>query len=138
MRLLTTLKDAVAWTLVGGRARRAFDAATADLAAMPLPDAVRKRTTAPSARARPTRALGMFRRALGRIAEREAPGHVCLPRSLALYGEARRVGLEAKLVVGVRANGRDLVSHAWLTLDGRPLFEPDETPSRFRPIAELP
>jgi hypothetical protein len=40
--------------------------------------------------------------------------------------------------VGVRTDGDDLASHAWLTLDGAPFLEVPETPGRFRTIAELP
>lgn len=133
-----SLKDALAKLLAGRRSRRAFEAAVRDLATMPLPDAVARRTRPPREGAAPSRALRVFHRALVSVADAAFPGHACLPRSLALYEEARRRGLAVKLVVGVQIDGADVASHAWLTLGGVPFLEVPATPSRFRTIAELP
>lgn len=133
-----SLKDTLASIWAGRRSRRAFDAAERDLATMALPDAVARRTKPPRPGAAPSRGLRVFRRALAAVAEARHPGHACLPRSLAMYEEARRRGLAVRLVVGVRTDGDDLASHAWLTLDGVPFLEVPETPDRFRTIAELP
>jgi hypothetical protein len=51
----------------------------------------------------------------------------CLPRSLALYRLARRRGVPARLHCGVRRNGRGLIGHAWLTVDGVSLFSYEQT-----------
>ena len=133
-----SLKDTLARLFFGRRSRRAFEAAVRDLASMPLPDAVARRTKPPRAGAAPSLALRAFHRALVSVADAALPGHACLPRSLALYEEARRRGLAVKLVVGVRMDGADVASHAWLTLDGTPFLEVPETPNRYQPIAELP
>lgn len=133
-----SLKGTLAKLLVGRRSRRAFEAAVRDLATMPLPDAVARRTKSPREGATPSLALRVFHRALVSVADAALPGHACLPRSLALYEEARRRGLAVRLVVGVRKDGDDIASHAWLTLGGVPFLEVPQTPSRFRTIAELP
>ena len=132
------MKGVLAGLLAGRGPRRAFDAAVRDLAAMPLPDAVARRTRLPRAGATPGLGIRMFHRALVGVAEADRPGHACLPRSLALYEEARRRGLAVRLLVGVWIDGGDLASHAWLTLDGAPFLEVPETPERFRTIADLP
>jgi hypothetical protein len=132
------LKTSLSLLVAGRRARRAFDAAVRDLDAGPLPDAVAARTRAPRADARPTLALRVFHRALVAVADERAPANPCLPRSLALYDEARRRGLGVRLVVGVRLDGGEVASHAWLTLHGAPFLEVPETGARFRVIADLP
>ncbi len=132
------LKGVLAELLAGRGPRRGFEAAVRDLASMSLPDAVARRTRAPRAGATPGIGIRVFHRALVRVADAAEPDHACLPRSLALYEEARRRGLEVNLVVGVRIDGGDLASHAWLTLDGAPFLEVPETPDRFRTITQLP
>ena len=133
-----SVKGVIAGIWAGRGPRRAFEAAVRDLAAMPLKDAVAKRTRVPRAGAVAGLGLRVFHRALVGVADAAEPGHACLPRSLALYGEARRRGLAVKLVVGVRIDGGDVASHAWVTLDGAPFLEAPESPARFRTIAELP
>jgi hypothetical protein len=105
---------------------------------MPLPNAVARRATPARPGARPGLGLRVFHRALVACGEATAPDHACLPRSLALFAEARRRGLDVRLVVGVRADGGDVTSHAWVTLDGAPFLEVPETAVRWRTIATLP
>lgn len=105
---------------------------------MPLPDAVACRAVPPRLGAKPGLGLRLFHRALVACAEAAAPGHACLPRSLALFGEARARGLDVRLVVGVRADGGDVASHAWVLLDGEPFLEVPETATRWRPLVTLP
>ena len=133
-----SLKTVLARLMAGRRAARAFDAAVRDLGADPLPDAVASRTQAPRAGVRPTLGLRVFHRALVAVAGERAPANPCLPRSLALYEEARRRGLAVRLVVGVRLDAGEVASHAWLTLDGAPFLEVPETGARYRVIADLP
>lgn len=125
---------------MGGRARRAFDSAVIDLERVALPEAVASRTRVPRAGARASLALRMFQRALVGVGDAREPARSCLPRALALYGEARRAGLDVRLVVGVRreGDGGGVASHAWVELDGRPFLEPMETSSRFSTITRLP
>ena len=132
------LKNALARLVAGRRAARAFDAAVRDLDAGPLPAAVASRTRVPRADAKPTLWMRVYHRALVAVAAKRAPENPCLPRSLALYAEARRRGLAVRLVVGVRLDAGEVASHAWLTLDGAPFLEVPETGVRYRVIADLP
>lgn len=47
----------------------------------------------------------------------------CLPRSLAIAAALRRQGLPAVFCTGVRRDGSRLRSHAWVELDGEPMFD---------------
>lgn len=55
----------------------------------------------------------------------------CFPRSLALYGFARRLGHPVLFHCGVRKEGGLLDGHAWLTLNGHAFYEPGQHWQRF-------
>ncbi|MGD9851229.1 MAG: lasso peptide biosynthesis B2 protein [Nitrospirales bacterium] len=48
----------------------------------------------------------------------------CLPRSLILYVLAPRYGYRVKFHCGVRKTETGLDGHAWLTVKGKPFWEP--------------
>lgn len=52
-------------------------------------------------------------------------GRSCLYRALGRYAALRAAGLDVELLVGVRS-GADLIGHAWVELDGVPLWEREE------------
>ena len=49
---------------------------------------------------------------------------ICLERSLVTYRFLSRAGADPRLVVGIRGSGDSLIGHAWVVVDGEPLFEP--------------
>ena len=49
----------------------------------------------------------------------------CLHKSIALCGLLRRLGLPARLRIGVLPRSRPLQAHAWVELDNNPLGTPD-------------
>ncbi len=55
-------------------------------------------------------------------------GH-CLPRSLAIAAALRRRGLDAVFRSGVRRDGDRILSHAWVELNGVPMFDAQEEQS---------
>ena len=131
------MKSLVARLLFGRRARRALAAARADLGAIGAEATVARRAAGVPGRRRP-RTLRGVARAVDALLAAEGTTHPCLPRAVALYGEARALGFEPRLVLGVRkADGR-VESHAWLELEGAPLLEDPETPARYEVVARLP
>jgi hypothetical protein len=59
----------------------------------------------------------------------------CLERSLLAYRFLSAAGAAPQLVLGVgRADDR-VVGHAWVTVDGHPIFEAAEQLNEFAPIA---
>ena len=60
----------------------------------------------------------------------------CLRRSLILYRHCCRLGICAKLIVGVKKENGELKSHAWLEIDGAPFREPSHNLANFTPILE--
>lgn len=62
----------------------------------------------------------------------------CLVQSLVLFAWLRPLEPRVRLIVGVRAEGEHpcaVVGHAWVTVDGRPLFARDRTASAaFQPV----
>jgi Transglutaminase-like superfamily len=65
------------------------------------------------------------------------PDRDCLQRSVLLYRVLSRAGAEPMLVVGLkRLNGR-IVGHAWVTVDGRPIFESEADLLQFTPTLRL-
>jgi hypothetical protein len=60
----------------------------------------------------------------------------CLPQSLCLRWLLARRGIAAELRLGVAREEGRLTAHAWVEIDGRPLGEAAESPSRFAPLAE--
>ena len=60
----------------------------------------------------------------------------CLRRTAVLYHRCRRLGLEARAVVGVCREKGELLSHAWLLLEGAPFQENPAALARYRSIME--
>jgi hypothetical protein len=131
-------KTRVALVLVGRAARRALARARADLAALPLADAVARRTSSPPAGRRRPRALRAWNAAVAGVLTAERESHPCLLRSLALLEPARACGYAASLAVGVRRGDAGIESHAWLLLDGSPFLEPHERAAAFETVTVLP
>lgn len=132
------LRSTFALLLAGRHARAALAAARADLAALPLEDAVAKRAAIPPASRRRTLALRLVNAAVSALLAREGETHPCLVRSLALLSEARRLGYDAGLTLGVRRGPSGIESHAWLVLDEVPFLEPHEKAGSFETIARFP
>lgn len=61
------------------------------------------------------------------------PDRDCLQRSLLLYRVLSRAGADPKLVVGFQRVNRQVLGHAWVTVDGRPVFEAEADLLRFVP-----
>lgn len=59
----------------------------------------------------------------------------CLRRSLTLYAFLQRRGLPVQVALGAYPGPDGLVAHAWLTLDGRPVYEPNSV-ERYALMAE--
>ena len=76
------------------------------------------------------RALNFY---LRRIYRSDKP---CLRRTLVLYHCCRRLGLEARVVVGVCREKGELLSHAWLLLEGMPFREAPAMLARYTPMLE--
>ncbi len=49
---------------------------------------------------------------------------ICLERSLLAYRFLSRAGADPQLVIGIRPGDSPVVGHAWVVVDGEPLFEP--------------
>lgn len=62
----------------------------------------------------------------------------CLPRAFGLRWLLGRAGCAADLRIGVRREGDQLLAHAWVELDGRPVGEAEGGPSPFQPLLEIP
>jgi transglutaminase superfamily protein len=50
----------------------------------------------------------------------------CLERSVLAYRFLAQAGAEPRLTCGIRRANGDVVGHAWIVLDGRPLASADE------------
>ncbi len=79
----------------------------------------------PRAGIRPTRAdriAGLTRRLYWGY--RAGEDDICLERSLLTYRFLSSAGADPQLVIGIRGPGDSVVGHAWVVVDGEPLFEP--------------
>lgn len=59
----------------------------------------------------------------------------CLRQCLVLLTVARRWGVEATIRFGVDQGAEDFVGHAWLEVDGAPVWPEDPVLGRTRPLA---
>lgn len=57
----------------------------------------------------------------------------CVPRALAVFALATRSGRSATFVSGVTRDGADLVGHAWVVVEGRPLGATDAAGRTYEP-----
>lgn len=65
------------------------------------------------------------------------PDRDCLQRSLLLYRELAAGGLQPVLAVGLERMSGRLTGHAWVSLDGTALAEPDCDPARFETVVRF-
>jgi hypothetical protein len=135
---VTSWKTRLALAWKGAAARRALAEARADLASMPLPDAVARRTTSPPAERRRRLTMRVWNAAVGGVLAAEGETHPCLVRSLALLAPAHACGFPVRLAVGVRRAASGIESHAWLVLDGAPFLESHERTATFETVTVLP
>jgi hypothetical protein len=75
--------------------------------------------------AQPDRVLAPEVRRLGAICRRVAPlaGATCLPRSIVLARRLERHGYRPSLRIGVARIDGNVVAHAWIECDGKPVGE---------------
>lgn len=60
----------------------------------------------------------------------------CLKRTLILYRWCCQNGFASRIVVGVKKNEHELLSHAWLELSGKPYRESPQICQEYTPILE--
>ena len=60
----------------------------------------------------------------------------CLERSLVTYRYLTRVNAKPRLVVGM-GKRPEVVGHVWVTVDGTPVHDDDETLAGLTPVAEF-
>jgi hypothetical protein len=99
---------------------------------LPLPRVVRLMARG-SAGARSRDRERLVERIAGRIYRGRKPG-TCLERSLLAYRYLSDANAEPQLVIGVRRDERDVLGHAWVLVDGAPVYEASETLSMFLPV----
>jgi hypothetical protein len=61
----------------------------------------------------------------------------CLERGLLTYRFLSREGMEPRLVLGARKARGEILGHAWVTVDGRPIMDGSEALAEFTPVAEF-
>ena len=62
----------------------------------------------------------------------------CLRRSLILYRWCCQNNIDAQLIIGVKKDGVKLISHAWLSIQGKPFHEEVQELLSFTPIFIIP
>ena len=103
---------------------------------VPLPTLARWAWRGP----RPARAADLTRIAsvvLRTGAVAGVPDRDCLQRSLLLYGELSAAGLEPVLTVGLRREDGRLTGHAWVSVNGTVVAEPQLDAGGFETLARF-
>jgi hypothetical protein len=92
---------------------------------VPLPTLARVMWRKPRARIRPNNAdrIPDLVQRLYRDS-REGQEGICIERSLLTYRYLSAAGADPQLVIGIRGRSSSIVGHAWVVVDGKPLFEP--------------
>jgi len=62
----------------------------------------------------------------------------CLRRSLILYRWCCQNNIDAQLIIGVKKDGLKLISHAWLSVQGKPFREEIQELLSYSPILIIP
>jgi hypothetical protein len=62
----------------------------------------------------------------------------CLERSLLTYRYLSLAGLDPRLVIGIDATDARRRGHAWIVVQGEPLYDSHESLERFVKLAEFP
>ena len=91
---------------------------------VPLVKLARMMWQEPGARIRPDRAEripDLVQRLYRRM--RMGENGVCLERSLLTYRFLSGTGADPQLVIGIRPGDASVIGHAWVVVDGEPLFE---------------
>ena len=65
------------------------------------------------------------------------PDRDCLQRSLVLYRELSAAGLSPELALGFQRRDGRLAGHAWVTIGGRAVAEPDLDESAFTQVVRF-
>jgi hypothetical protein len=71
-----------------------------------------------------------------RVYRLRRPGS-CLERSLLVYRYLSSTNAEPRLVIGVRRDGSDMIGHAWVLVDGSPLYESSASLEPFLSVVEF-
>lgn len=101
---------------------------------LPLPRLVRLFDRGPSATLgrRSAQDIARYTRVLQAVLARVYVRDFCFPRTLLLYHFLAGRGRSVHLVFGIRREGRRLVGHAWLEMDGEPFAEPQDPRASYR------
>ena len=75
-------------------------------------------------------------RSARRVYRLRRPGS-CLERSLLAYRYLSNTNAEPQLVIGVRRDDRDVLAHAWVLVDGSPLYESSASLEPFVSVVEF-
>ena len=92
---------------------------------------------APSLAAPPEQLAERRAQAIAAVAERLPFKPRCLPRALVLAGLLRRRKLAGELCVGTRIAG-EFAAHAWIEMEGRPVYEAEDLNVVYRCLWRLP
>ena len=102
---------------------------------LPLPTLVRVMSRTGSAECSDEKEKQIVRSAR-RIYRLRRPGS-CLERSLLAYRYLSNTHAEPQLVIGIRRDDRDVLAHAWVLVDGSPLYESSATLEPFLSVVEF-
>lgn len=75
-------------------------------------------------------------RSARRVYRLRRPGS-CLERSLLAYRYLSNTNADPRLVIGVRRDDRDVIGHAWVLVDGLPLYESSASLEPFLSMVEF-
>ena len=105
---------------------------------VPLPSLARLMWSGPHTERRPDREQLVT--LLARRISRLRPGRHrdnCLERSLLSYRFLSMENADPHVVVGVRKSGDDIVGHAWVTVDGKPLYDAPSSLEQYVTLADF-
>lgn len=71
-----------------------------------------------------------------RVYRLRRPGS-CLERSLLVFRYLSNTDADPRLVIGVRRDGSDMIGHAWVLVDGSPLYESSASLEPFLSVVEF-
>lgn len=102
---------------------------------LPLPSLVRLMSGKGSGRRSDAREEQVVRSAR-RVYRMRRPGS-CLERSLLVYRYLSNANADPRLVIGVRREDSDVIGHAWVLVDGSPLYESSASLELFSTVVEF-
>ncbi|MEQ8272263.1 MAG: lasso peptide biosynthesis B2 protein [Deltaproteobacteria bacterium] len=62
----------------------------------------------------------------------------CVPRSIVIARFARQLGFDARVQFGIRRTSDGLMGHAWVVIDGAPVFEAPGKVEQFEETFQFP